>query len=186
LRRRLERAERQIATLVSTVEDIKKRTSQPRKVSKLRTAAVIVVMIAAGAALWGLYSASTYELPEPPPIESESSSATPPPALDVPAIGPAPVVDPPPRLRPATVVQTAAVPRVMNYVGTLSIDAEPGGTVFVNRKNVGHTPLRLDNLRAGSHLIWIERDGFRRWTRVVAVTADRVAHVTASLDPVSR
>ena len=38
-----------------------------------------------------------------------------------------------------------------------------------NRKTVGSTPLRVEKLRAGSHLIWIERDGYRRWTRVVAV-----------------
>ena len=37
----------------------------------------------------------------------------------------------------------------------------------------------LENLRAGSHLIWIERDGYRRWTRVVQVPADRVTRVSA-------
>jgi hypothetical protein len=67
----------------------------------------------------------------------------------------------------------------------LTIDASPGGEVFVDRRSVGHTPVRLEKLRAGSHLIWIEREGYRRWTRVVAVTADRISRVTADLDPIS-
>jgi hypothetical protein len=77
-------------------------------------------------------------------------------------------------------------PRVVSYVGTLTIDAEPAGDVFVNRKRVGRTPMRLEDLRAGSHLIWIEREGYRRWTRVVAVAADRISRVSVSLEPLSR
>ena len=71
----------------------------------------------------------------------------------------------------------------VKYVGTLSIDAAPGGEVFLNRQSAGHTPLRLTNLRAGSHLIWIERDGFKRFTRVVQVPADRVTRLFADLEP---
>lgn len=71
------------------------------------------------------------------------------------------------------------------YVGTLSIDADPGGDVFVDRQSAGHTPLRLTNLRAGSHLIWIERDGFRRFTRVVQVPADRITRLSAELEPIA-
>jgi hypothetical protein len=71
------------------------------------------------------------------------------------------------------------------YVGTLSIDADPGGDVFIDRENAGHTPLRLTNLRAGSHLIWVERDGYRRWTRVVPVPADRITRLSAELEPIA-
>ena len=71
----------------------------------------------------------------------------------------------------------------MSYVGTLSIDADPAGEVFVNRQDAGRTPLRLDKLRAGSHLVWIERDGYQRWTRVVQVQADRVTRLSAELEP---
>jgi hypothetical protein len=76
-------------------------------------------------------------------------------------------------------------PKAPVYVGTLSIDSSPGGTVFVNRRSAGKTPLRLSELRAGSHLIWIERDGYRRWTRVVHVPADRVSRVSAELEPLA-
>ena len=70
------------------------------------------------------------------------------------------------------------------YTGTLSVRADaPGATVFINRRNVGTAPVRVPNLRAGAHLVWVESEGFRRWTRVVTVPAERVTRVTASLEP---
>jgi hypothetical protein len=65
----------------------------------------------------------------------------------------------------------------------LSIDASPGGRVFINRNSVGDTPVRAEKLRAGAHLVWIEREGYRRWTRVVTVSANRVSRVFADLEP---
>lgn len=248
-RRRLERAERQIdrtliditalkgdlATLVSAVDDIKKRMSRPsakpepvaaqpsRKAPWRRAVAAIVILLTAGAALWGLASVATYDVPEPPPVENETSSAVESPAATTPprwdTRGVDPVVEPPPA--PAPVVMPASArgsrpspdyggqaaeagsatpsppparaaparqsaPPVVHYVGTLTVDSEPAGDVYLNRKNVGRTPVRLENLRAGSHLIWIESEGYRRWTRVVAVVADRISRVSASLDPLSR
>jgi hypothetical protein len=56
--------------------------------------------------------------------------------------------------------------------------------VFLDRQKAGITPLRLTNLRAGSHLIWIERDGYRRFTRVVQVPSDRVTRLSAELEPI--
>ena len=72
---------------------------------------------------------------------------------------------------------------MVDYVGTLSIDAAPGGQVSINGKPAGRTPLRVANLKAGSHLVWIEREGYRRFTRVVPVPADRVSRVWADLEP---
>jgi len=70
------------------------------------------------------------------------------------------------------------------FVGTLSVDAVPtGGEVFINRRSVGKTPVRLSGLRAGSHLVWIERAGYRRFTRVVTVPADQVTRVSVALEP---
>ena len=80
--------------------------------------------------------------------------------------------------------QTREAPETI-YMGTLSIDAAPGGDVFVNRKKAGRTPLRVTNLKAGSHLVWIERDGYRRFTRVVQVPANRVSRLWADLEPLT-
>jgi hypothetical protein len=117
------------------------------------------------------------------PIETASSVA--------PLTEPATVV-PPTEAKLQTVANVAAherverTPRQGAYVGTLSIDAAPAGEVFINRRRAGRTPVRAENLRAGSHLIWIEREGYRRWTRVVAVAADRVNRVSAQLEPLPR
>lgn len=69
------------------------------------------------------------------------------------------------------------------FVGTLAIDTVPTGCeVFINRRRVGTAPVRLSGLRAGSHLVWIERAGYRRFTRVVTVPADQVTRVSVALE----
>lgn len=71
------------------------------------------------------------------------------------------------------------------YKGTLTVNADrPGARVFVNRRNVGTVPIRVRNLRAGSHLVWVESEGYRRWTRVVTVPAERVTRVSVDLEPI--
>jgi hypothetical protein len=70
------------------------------------------------------------------------------------------------------------------YKGALTVRADsPGATVFVNRLKVGTAPVRVNNLRAGAHLVWVENDGYRRWTRVVTVPAETVTRVDADLEP---
>jgi hypothetical protein len=82
--------------------------------------------------------------------------------------------------------ESPAPRRRAGYVGTLAIDADPNGAVvLINRKIMGRTPLRLTELRAGSHLVWIEREGYRRWTGVVLVPANQVTRVNADLQPLA-
>lgn len=196
-----------LATLVGVVDDIKKRQSRriapsppplalparARRSGAAAAAAAILVTLVA----WAMLSMASYDMPDPGPVENDvvEPAATAPPAGAV-AV-PATV-----ELKQAAVVSTVADPpveavrsapparaeprRVAAYVGTLTIDSSPAGEVFVNRKSVGRTPVRVAGLRAGSHLIWIQREGYRRWTRVVPVAADRISRVTADLDPLSR
>ena len=237
LRHRLELAERllnrsvnevvtlksDLATLVTMVEDIRKRPSRRTALLQLlpgqsaarisgvqaMTAAVVLAALATG--VWGLMTFASDEVSEAPAAESEPAKpvSVPPPLVDsgpqspiqkaasvsaaASSPAPAPPVRPPARAAasppapaPPARPPARAAPRPAGYVGTLTIDASPGGEVFVDRRSVGQTPVSLEKLRAGSHLIWIEREGYRRWTRVVAVTADRVSRVSADLDPISR
>ena len=195
LRVRLARVEHELETLVSTVADIQKRHGRPpekpagvvvvpsRRAMRGRTIAAILAFVALGAVAWGIASAAAYyDTPDPPPVlESVASHIVDLPAAVAPQSPYSAVVAP-----AVTSAAPAASPRLINYVGTLTIDADPAGDVFVNRENMGRTPMRLEKLRAGSHLIWIQREGYRRWTRVVAVAADRVSHVSATLDPIAR
>lgn len=85
----------------------------------------------------------------------------------------------------APAVESAPIQPPAFYEGTLSVNADrPGAEVFVNRKSVGTAPVRVRNLRAGSHLVWVEHDGYRRWTRVITVPAERVTRVSADLEAV--
>jgi hypothetical protein len=71
---------------------------------------------------------------------------------------------------------------VQPYVGVLTVDSEPtGSAVFVDQQHVGETPLKLTRLRAGSHVVRIEREGYDRWTAAVLVAADKQTSVSAKL-----
>jgi PEGA domain len=68
------------------------------------------------------------------------------------------------------------------FVGALDIESDPpGSSVFIDRKYVGQTPIQLSELRAGSHVVWIVRDGHQRWTASVLVRAETRTHITATL-----
>lgn len=231
MRRRLDRAERMlekaqieissiktdVATLVTAIDDIKKRqsrpiekpavvaVSRPPRLSRGAAAAVTAAGVLLVVVAWGMWSLPSYDLPGLTTTELQAA-----PEPDAPAPVPAATVDTTPvEIQPAAAISVVEPPHdaapqperpnsvdrvdrvdrepppaIVKYVGTLSIDAAPGGEVFLNRKRVGNTPVRLEGLRAGSHLVWIERDGFQRWTRVVTVAANRVSRVSAELDPV--
>ena len=187
------KAERQ-AKVVSLRAVPRQFQAAPRKLGAARVVGVIAG-VTLSIMMWRVLT--TVEVPEPPPIVAEPEiapvQAEPPQAL-APVPPPQAVVPPPvPGPTPlkvaaivAPVVQNRPAPPIAprSYVGSLSIDASPGGEVFVDRKSAGLTPVRLDNLRAGSHLIWIERDGYRRWTKVVQVPADQVSRVFADLEAI--
>jgi len=68
------------------------------------------------------------------------------------------------------------------FVGGLQIESvPPGAAVFLNQQHVGETPLQMTRLRAGSHVIRIEHDGYERWTTDVTVPADKQTRVSATL-----
>lgn len=194
----------QVTTLVRAAGDIRKQAS-PRPVASAppvrprasRSASAIAgLLIGVSAAMLGwMYVSSDRDVTIAAPVTSaapealeaatrldavkplEAAKAVAAPPLEVRTAPQAPKA---PQARQAPQAREAS-----RYVGTLPVDAAPGGEVFVNRQSAGQTPLRLANLRAGSHLIWIERDGYRRWTRVVQVNADRVSRVSAELEPLA-
>jgi hypothetical protein len=94
-----------------------------------------------------------------------------------------------PRVAPtvpaAAASQAGGSKKAVQYVGALTIDSTPAGSaVFVDRQLVGKTPLQLTGLRAGSHVVRIERDGYDRWTTAVLVAADKQTRVSARLQAV--
>lgn len=135
------------------------------------TPAAIVVMLAVALLSWQLI-VTPYSDPSLA-LANAKTGAIPPPFV--------------PQVAAATVSTEPSIaqvhPRI--YKGTLSVNADhPGAKVFVNRQIVGTAPVRVRNLRAGAHLVWVEREGYRRWTRVITVPAERVTRVSADLEPV--
>jgi len=131
------------------------------------TPAAIVVLLASGLLTWQLI-ATPHSAPAVPLLQALGLAAYAPLVLTVAA-------------EPA---ETAQIEPTI-YKGTLTVAADhPGAMVFVNRHSVGTAPVRVRNLKAGAHLVWIESDGYRRWTRVVTVPAERVTRVSADLEPI--
>ena len=209
--RDLRTAKSELATLVSARKDIAPATTVASRDTSLHAVSAIfgvVIGVAIGVWIWNSLGTEAVA-PSAPPVEASSAKPAPSPKADVPVSQP--VVEPP-AVAPRVVIPAAAVTPVrdvqardtpardapvrvaappaarpiVNYVGTLSIDADPAGDVFIDRKAVGKTPMRAENLKAGSHLVWIERDGYQRFTRVVQVPADRVTRLVADLEPSQR
>ena len=66
----------------------------------------------------------------------------------------------------------------INFTGELVVDSVPAGaTVLINQRPVGTTPLRLTDYPAGSYAVWVERDGYQRWTAGVRVQAKTTTHI---------
>ena len=140
------------------------------------TPAAVVVMLAVGLLSWQLIGT-----PRNDRISAQSSR--PAPAAPI-TPDPQPRIELPPESPATTEPPVTPLVRPTVYTGTLTVRANaPGATVFVNRRNVGTAPVRVSHLRAGAHLVWVESEGFRRWTRVVTVPAERVTRVTAALEP---
>jgi len=73
---------------------------------------------------------------------------------------------------------------IERYTGSLVVESLPAGaTVFLDNKAVGKTPLTLNGVHAGEHVVRLERDGYHRWSRAIRVVATERNRVTASLEP---
>jgi hypothetical protein len=181
----------EVATLVRALGDIKKPVNRPDATppratrSDIRTVAAavgIVIGLGFGILTWVyLTTDADSTIAAPAPVSTQGLVADPPPAVRGPTGSEGRKTSAP--IAPAALKAPKASEPPL-YVGTLSIDSSPGGEVFLDRQKAGITPLRLTNLRAGSHLIWIERDGYRRFTRVVQVPSDRVTRLSAELEPI--
>ena len=67
--------------------------------------------------------------------------------------------------------------------GTLLVESRPqGAAVTIDGRPAGTTPVSIEAVRAGSHAVRIERDGYRIWTAPVKVAAGEQNRVTASLE----
>jgi hypothetical protein len=70
-----------------------------------------------------------------------------------------------------------------SFLGSVLFDSRPvGARVYLDGNFLGVTPLQVPEVRAGSHAVRFEKDGFRRWTASVPVVAGERTRVAASLE----
>ena len=185
---------RQVANLVAVREEMpqapirahtRASTSSNRPAQWLPLAAALMFMLVVAGLVGSRWSSSP--APEVVAAQPVTEAAGPPLPDNIPPPSPpppSPFVPVAATSRSPRSAEPEEIPQRTRYVGTLSVDAVPaGGEVFINRKSVGLTPARITGLRAGSHLVWIERDGYRLFTRVVTVPADKVTRVSVALEP---
>ena len=174
----------ELATLVSAIRELQRESVReivpPRRllpaieppIKPSMIPGALVVAVAVGVLSWQLIVTPRAQSPTQPAVASATPVASPA-TTDTTADN-------------ASSTEPASPLRHAIYRGTLTIGSDrPGAHVFINRQPVGIAPVRVRNLRAGSHLVWVEREGYRRWTRVVTVPAEQVTRVEADLEPIA-
>lgn len=69
------------------------------------------------------------------------------------------------------------------FEGSLVIVSRPpGASVRIDGHPVGTTPMTMSALSAGSHVVRLEREGYRTWSAAIQIVAGRQNRVSASLD----
>ena len=70
------------------------------------------------------------------------------------------------------------------FRGHFVVDSVPAGaTVLINQRPAGTTPLHLAEYPAGSYAVWVELEGYERWTAAVRVQANRTTSIRPLLLP---
>lgn len=76
----------------------------------------------------------------------------------------------------------AGAPGATEFVGVLEIVSEPeGAAVTMDGTPVGTTPMTLVGVRAGSHAVRVDLDGYDRWSRAVHLVTGTNHQVVAEL-----
>jgi PEGA domain len=88
-----------------------------------------------------------------------------------------------PAARPTRdVVRATATSTLARPPGSLAIDSDPqGAQVSVNGRGVGSTPLVLNDLPAGTHLVRVEANGYQAWAWTARVVANQRNRLTVRL-----
>jgi serine/threonine protein kinase len=93
----------------------------------------------------------------------------------------APAAAPRTATRPAAPRQEPQSPTV--YTGSIYVDSRPrGARVTVDGKPVGVTPVRVADVRIGTHVVRLELPDHRWWSTTTRVTSGQEQRVTGSLE----
>lgn len=132
----------------------------------------LVLLGAGGAAALVVMNRGAAVPPQAPPVAAPETvgtrAVTPPAPVQRPTQTPAERPPPQQRTTPTQPVQSAPAAPVVGYI---TVDAQPYGTVFIDRVDIGDTPLNRHELRPGRHIIEVRREGYRTTVDTVMITA---------------
>ena len=87
--------------------------------------------------------------------------------------------------RPAA-ARSAAPPQTskpQSFTGSVYVDSRPrGARVLLDGKFIGTTPMRIPDVRIGSHIIRLQLDDHSDWTSSTRVVSGEESRVTGSLE----
>ncbi len=160
------------SSLIIDYDDMVPQRRRPRaRVAALAGLGIVVVGVGAWLTLSSLGASQPAEIPAlppraapSPPPDSTSASAT---AAPAPAPAPAP-----------THAVHSAPARERTATGLLSLNAVPWGSVSIDGRAVGNTPLLDVRLAPGAHRVRVERLGYEPYERVVSVVAGQRLRIT--------
>jgi hypothetical protein len=83
--------------------------------------------------------------------------------------------------RPAPAAAPPSTPQT--FTGSLYVDSRPrGARVSIDGKPVGMTPVRVPEVRIGTHVVRLELPDHRIWSTTATITAGQEGRVTGSLE----
>jgi hypothetical protein len=75
------------------------------------------------------------------------------------------------------------LPSLSKTTGSLFISSRPAGaSVLIDGKPSGTTPMLMEGLSGGDHVIHLDATGYRRWTSAVQIVPGERSRVAASLE----
>jgi len=137
---------------------------------------VAVVAVAGVGGYFALANKQTAPPPASPPAQTTRA-----PVETVRVTAPPPVTQTTPR-RQTTPRQTTPPP-VAAASGFITVNSDPPGTVFIDGREVGSTPVVEFTVPAGRHTVRVERPGFKTKSESVDVGANATVRKRWVLDP---
>ncbi|HUC40102.1 MAG TPA: protein kinase [Gemmatimonadales bacterium] len=132
-----------------------------------------VVIVAAGVGGY-LALGKKSAAPPPPPLQASQPPAPPPVTVHEPS-------PTPPRRQ--TAPPPAPPPAAATARGSITVNSEPPGTVFIDGRDVGSVPVIEEPVSVGRHTIRVERPGYKTRTETVDVPANNPVRRRYVLDP---
>jgi len=150
---------------------------------KSRAGLFVGVAVVAVAGVGGYLALANKQSATPPPVTAPTQTTRAPVETVHVTAPPPPVTQTPPR-RQTPPRQTTTPPPVQTAAqGFITVNSDPPGTVFIDSREVGSTPVVEFTVPAGRHTIRVERPGFKTKSETVDVGANATVRKRWVLDP---